>query len=58
MDLPHPDYCRPGIEKEICELILRMASENSFWGYTRIVGELEKLNHTAARTIVANTLAA
>ncbi len=50
--------CRPGIMKEIRELIVRMASENSSWGYTRIQGELKKLNHTVARSTIANTLKA
>lgn len=49
---------RPGIMKEIRALIVRMATDNSGWGYTRIVGELKKLDHTVARTTIANTLKA
>ncbi len=47
---------RLGIMKEIRKLIVRMATENSGWGYTRIVGELKKLDRTVARTTVAKTL--
>ena len=35
---------RPGIMKRIRELIVRMATDNSSWGYCRIQGELKKLN--------------
>ena len=34
---------RPGIMKAIRELIVRMATGNSSWGYCRIQGELKKL---------------
>ena len=34
---------RPGIMKAIRELIVRMAADNSSWGYCRIQGELKKL---------------
>jgi hypothetical protein len=34
---------RPGLDKETVELIVRMARENSRWGYLRIRGELMKL---------------
>ncbi|MFT4540323.1 MAG: transposase InsO family protein [Planctomycetota bacterium] len=39
--------------KKIKALILRMARENSRWGYTRIQGELKGVGHTVARTTVA-----
>ena len=47
---------RPGIMKAIRELIVRMATDNSSWGYCRIQGELKKLNHRVARSTIANTL--
>jgi hypothetical protein len=33
---------RPGVMKEISTLIVRMATENSAWGYTRIQGGAEE----------------
>jgi putative transposase len=47
---------RPGVMKEISTLIVRMASENSGWGYTRIQGALKKLGHDVARSTVAKVL--
>ncbi len=47
---------RPGIMKRIRELIVRMATDNSSWGYCRIQGELKKLDHQVARSTIANTL--
>ncbi|MBK8980697.1 MAG: transposase [Planctomycetes bacterium] len=47
---------RPGIMKEIRTLIVRMAAENSTWGYCRIQGELKKLGHCVATSTVAKTL--
>ena len=47
---------RPGIMKAIRELIVRMATDNASWGYTRIRGELKKLDHTVARSTIAKTL--
>ena len=42
--------------KEIRALIVRMATDNSTWGYCRIQGELKKLNHKVAASTIANTL--
>jgi putative transposase len=39
------------------QLILRLARENSQWGYVRIVGELGKLGITVSATLVRNVLA-
>src|SRR5712692_11199659 len=39
---------RPGIMREISSLILRMATENPAWGYTRIQGALKNLGHAVA----------
>ena len=54
---PHKNRVgRPGLMKSIRELIVRMATENSGWGYKRIRGELRKVGHTVARTTIAKTL--
>ena len=42
--------------KEIRSLIVRMATDNSTWGYCRIQGELKKLNHSVAASTIAKTL--
>ncbi len=49
---------RPGLMKAIAALIVRMARENSRWGYSRIEGELKDLGHRVARTTIANVLKA
>jgi len=48
---------RPPLDPEVRELILRLARENSHWGYVRIVGELRKLGITVSATLVRNVLA-
>ena len=40
---------RPGIMREIAQLIVRMAQENAGWGYTRIQGALANLEHKVGR---------
>src|SRR5918996_5824812 len=47
---------RPGIMKEISALIVRMATENPGWGYSRIQGALKNLDHCVARSTVAKVL--
>jgi len=47
---------RPGLMKRIKELIVRMAIENSSWGYCRIQGELKGVGHIVASTTIANVL--
>jgi transposase InsO family protein len=42
--------------KAIRALIVRMATDNTSWGYCRIQGELEKLGHRVARSTIAKTL--
>src|SRR5262249_51810369 len=47
---------RPGVMREIAQLIVRMASDNAGWGYTRIQGSLANLGHKVGRGTVANVL--
>jgi putative transposase len=53
---PHRRPGRPRLEPQVRELILRLARENSHWGYVRIVGELRKLGITVSATLVRNVL--
>ena len=47
---------RPGLMKAIAALIVRMAQENSSWGYCRIQGELRQLGHRVAPSTIAKVL--
>ncbi len=47
---------RPRVMNAIRVLAARMALENEWWGYTRIVGELTKLGHTVSRSTVRRIL--
>ena len=47
---------RPGLMKAIAGLIVRMAQENSSWGYCRIQGELKGLGHRVAVSTIAKVL--
>lgn len=47
---------RPPINKEIENLILRLAKENPNWGYGKINGELLKLGFKVSETSIQNTL--
>ncbi len=51
-----PTAGRRGIMKAIRELIVRMALENSTWGYTRIQGELKDMGHRVGRSTISRTL--
>jgi len=51
-----PTPGRRGIMRAIRELIVRMALENSTWGYTRIQGELKDVGHHVGRGTIARTL--
>jgi len=44
---------RPGLMQRIAALIVRMARENSSWGYRRIQGELADVGHVVASTTIA-----
>ena len=47
---------RPRTKQELTDLILRLARENSRWGYTRIQGVLAHLSHEVSRGTIANIL--
>jgi hypothetical protein len=47
---------RPRIDREVAELIVRMAEENRSWGYDRIVGALANLGHEVSDQTVGNVL--
>ncbi len=49
---------RPPMQREIRDLVLRLARENSRWGYPRIVGELKGLGITVSATTVRTWLRA
>jgi putative transposase len=53
---PHRRPGRPPIGREVRELVLRLARENTSWGYLRIVGELRKLGIDVSATFVRNVL--
>ena len=40
---------RPRTKPELASLVVRMATENPTWGYTRIRGGLKHLGHNVAR---------
>src|SRR5918992_1892426 len=47
---------RPAVLAEIRRLVVRMATENPSWGYTRIQGALRNLGHRVARSTIAKIL--
>jgi putative transposase len=47
---------RPRLPEQCRELILRLAKENSGWGYVRIRGELLKLGYSVSSTAIRNLL--
>ncbi len=47
---------RPGVLPEIRRIVVRMATENPSWGYTRIQGALKNLGHRVARSTLAAIL--
>jgi transposase InsO family protein len=49
---------RPGALPEIRRLVVRMATENPSWGYTRIQGALKNVGHRVARSTIATILKA
>lgn len=53
---PHKRPGRPPTSNTIRALVLRLAAENSGWGYQRIAGELLGLGHDASPSTVRNIL--
>jgi putative transposase len=51
-----PSRGRPPLPQECRELVVRMARENSRWGYFRIRGELLKLGYTVSATSIRSIL--
>jgi len=47
---------RPHTLPEIRRLVVRMATDNPSWGYTRIQGALKNLGHRVARSTIATIL--
>ncbi len=47
---------RQGVMQEIRRLVVRLARENSRWGYSRIQGSLKDLGHRVGRTTVSRIL--
>lgn len=47
---------RPRIDEKVEALVVRMARENTGWGYDRIVGALANLGHTLSDQAVGNIL--
>ena len=47
---------RPKVEKELEELVVRMAQENRAWGYDRIAGALAHLGYTISDQTMGNIL--
>ena len=47
---------RPRLDEKLEALIVRMARENSGWGYDRIVGALANLGYTVSDQTVGNVL--
>ena len=47
---------RPRIDNEIEKLVVRLAQENSGWGYDRIVGAMANLGYTLSDQTVGNIL--
>ena len=43
------DRGRPGVLRDIRRLVVRMATDNPRWGYTRIQGALKNVGHRVAR---------
>ena len=54
----HRKAGRPPLERSLRDLILRLARENSHWGYKRIVGELKGLGISVSATSVRKVLLA
>lgn len=49
---------RPGVQAAIRRLVVRVATENPSWGYTRIQGALKNIGHRVSRSTIAKILKA
>jgi transposase InsO family protein len=49
---------RPGVQQAIRRLVVRMATDNPQWGYTRIQGALKNVGHRVARSTIASIIKA
>ncbi|WP_446215730.1 integrase core domain-containing protein [Micromonospora sp. IBHARD004] len=49
---PHARPGRPPVDRELRELVLRLAAENSTWGHRRVQGELAGLGYRIAASTV------
>ncbi len=49
---------RPRTSREICDLVLRLATENPRWGYRRVHGELTRLGYRVSEAAVRRILRA
>src|ERR1039458_6908913 len=47
---------RAGVMKEIRKLVIKLAGENPFWGYTSIRDRLHHLGHRVSRSTVVNIM--
>jgi hypothetical protein len=53
---PHRQTGRPPLDRDVQQLIIRMAKENPTWGYQRIRGELLRLGVQVSATAIRTTL--
>src|SRR6266850_6888335 len=53
---PRKSLGRPRVDKELEDLVVRMAQENRSWGYDRIAGALAHLGYTMSDQTVGNIL--
>jgi putative transposase len=48
----HHQTGRPPLDKDLQQLVIRLASENPRWGYQRIKGELQRLGVQVSATTI------